>query len=451
MSAALKLVLQMESNFNKLGLAVPPAKIEELSFLVLRSYRAASRYFHTMDHVFEVAQSEDPLAFFAGVFHDIVYFQVDGGLGTEVSKIFQGKVEAKEGGAIVTLEADDKLGALCFQIFAKNNGQFISIFDGLNELLSALVAIESLKSLLKASDCLKIAAMIEATIPFRSQSSDKDWTLHLENRLDLALQEIGERPSAVELREIIRKSVELANRDVKNFADPDYLDFLGGTWELLPETNIQMRAYGAYSVVVYRTALSKMLGFLMFLKPEDVFHYYRDLIPQSFVQEKIPIVKNNLNFSICYLKLKAMTAMLFENVVLDTGSDGPISYFSGEIAVSAEERGGIEDYFPRLDYSQPSSDLEKLLYFGRVEAVSHDIKNAPIASYFYKKCGLEQCLKIFDIGSLVLSGKASRRDFYQSFTEDSFDDFVIALKKVAPTRKEALDLLLQNVKSARVK
>jgi hypothetical protein len=43
---------------------------------------------------------------------------------------------------------------------------------------------------------------------------------------------------------LLQQCVKIANSDVENFASPDIRDFLGNTWNLMPESTPSLRAAG---------------------------------------------------------------------------------------------------------------------------------------------------------------------------------------------------------------
>ena len=445
MSLTKELYDKIKDNFKKLDRKVPDLQMEQLSFLAFNAYEGSSRFFHDLNHIFSVADSEDPLAFFAGIFHDIVYLQVDGTLVPEVAKVLKATVIKTDKGMKITPEAGDRLALACFKIFGKTPEQTFTPFDGLNEITSALVAIDALGAFLSPKECLQIATMIEATIPFRAQSRDNDWVLQVEKRLPLAASALGLNFTHAEVKHTITQAVLMANRDVASFASTDTGLFMHGTWQLLAESNFSLRNASTYTTAEYRIALNKTLEFFFTLKPENIFHYYNETITQHSVDARISRVKQNLSVGINYLTIKTVTAMLFENIALETGGDGPMAYFAGDLADTNKEAKRIEDYLPQTQFKEPLSDLEKLLAFGRTSLVGHDIQNSPAATYIYASCGLDLFRVLIEIGSRVSAGKANRLEFFRTFPQEVFQNFIQAFKHMAPARNEGLNKILSAV------
>ena len=67
----LKKVLQ------QLGSEIEDNQVNEIAEIIIDTMGGNYRYFHTFDHILMVSKTNDPLITLAGLFHDIVYLQVD--------------------------------------------------------------------------------------------------------------------------------------------------------------------------------------------------------------------------------------------------------------------------------------------------------------------------------------------------------------------------------------
>ena len=79
-SALQHLVRTFHDALAALDCEVPDAELERWSVEVHYAMSAGGRWFHTIEHVFEIIEGGGPIQVLAGLFHDTVYLQVDGGI-----------------------------------------------------------------------------------------------------------------------------------------------------------------------------------------------------------------------------------------------------------------------------------------------------------------------------------------------------------------------------------
>ena len=78
------------------GEAAPSAgEIEAATFLVFQAMTSRSREYHGLSHIFNVAEGLPALARLAAIYHDIVYFHVDGGFPPNVGERIGDVVERR--------------------------------------------------------------------------------------------------------------------------------------------------------------------------------------------------------------------------------------------------------------------------------------------------------------------------------------------------------------------
>ncbi|MCZ0899887.1 hypothetical protein ON021_08230, partial [Microcoleus sp. HI-ES] len=85
---------------------------------------------------------------------------------------------------------------------------------GQNEFLSAVVAAKALEPFLKREQLLQIAGCIEATIPFRAADAGVTVSQRLYDRLQAINSLFNLSLTDEEMRETVKKSVRISNRDV---------------------------------------------------------------------------------------------------------------------------------------------------------------------------------------------------------------------------------------------
>ncbi len=226
--------------FAKLGATVPAKDVERMTDLIIQPSTGPRRCFHTPAHLFNVAGEEDPIEMLAGLFHDLVYVQVD----LSVFLCFSGHVSAlvknkddvlqiREAGSI----SNGDHSFLVMDLFGFEPGRKLEPFGGQNEFLSALVADGVLGPFLTRADLARVITCIEITIPFRKDSDQGvSAAEQLYSRLARANEAHKLGLSSEQMADTLASAVRLANRDISGFGDT-YQVFMDNTWSLLPETN----------------------------------------------------------------------------------------------------------------------------------------------------------------------------------------------------------------------
>ncbi|EGD79115.1 hypothetical protein PTSG_12934 [Salpingoeca rosetta] len=88
-----RLIAGLKCAFDALDLVrVPSNAIDNMAHLVVTAMMGPHRVYHAVAHVFDVAPkdiTQDPVAYLAAIFHDVVYLQLDGGIAPFFLPIFQ--------------------------------------------------------------------------------------------------------------------------------------------------------------------------------------------------------------------------------------------------------------------------------------------------------------------------------------------------------------------------
>jgi hypothetical protein len=359
----------------------------------------SSRNYHSVDHVFDIIEGwDDAIGILAAYFHDCIYYTVDGGLSPIQAEVLGNiLIESPNDGICLLNDPTDELLQLTLTIFGIDIEQEIRM--GLNEFLSALVALRELYAVLDLPDLAKIACCIEATIPFRPDSEDGKTTMdQLFDRLQKANSDFNLGCSESELVESVQRAALLANRDVGNFGSEDREYFLDNTWSLLPETNKSLRQNHCYTVNEFQLALFKMCGFFSFVKPNVIFSSFRG-IPSIEELNRLQFqAKRNLEIGKAYVGAKTLSVSLLAAFATLTGGDAPISLFMGDLPSRHHISRRLEDYLPQ---EEPPSDetcdpeIYRILLYGRKSEAAFDIRQSPLAAYLYAclgDSGIEKCL-----------------------------------------------------------
>jgi hypothetical protein len=437
------LIAELASTARELGAPCNCAEVESLGVMVHRIMTYGTRQFHTLEHVFSFLDGADALTVLAAVFHDLIYWQIDGGLPDEAAALLAPYVDT--GGRTPRLKPDAAGEGFddCAALFGFRPGQELPPYGGANEFLSALCMQAALAGRVGRRDRLAVAVCVAASIPFRGKDAEGlDLGAALERRLRGAAAAAGLETDEAWIGSTLRRAVDFANADVGGFADSDTATFLSDTWKLLPESNAGLRRPGVFSVAEYRTALQKMLGFFLTLDPATIFHAYGGRPDPAEFGRLEAAAKLNLDRAATYLRAKLLAVGFIEAVARVSGGDAPMALFMGDApSGSAEAATGLTDLLeplptpPWLDQGHP---VYRLLKDGRLEESSFDLRNSPLALRLY--CALAPAAWAERVGAAdrFFSGGIDADAFLDGFPRAMRDEIVGAVERLAPTRADAL-------------
>ncbi len=447
-SAVNQLILYFQDAFQKAEVQVQRSEIEALATLIYSCMVGGRRMFHTPEHILLVSRKLDQAPqIFAALFHDIIYYQVDDGLPPLLRDTLLPYLESSVDGLKIKshIPEENTLAHICLEIFQFQPGQTLPLYNGLNEFLSALVAVHKLKAYLPFKDLLAMIICVEGTIPFRKR--DQEGRTRFE-ALEARVQDINESRNLEltqdEIETWIKSAVFLANQDVENFSDKDVGRFLDNTWKLIPETNGAVKKANVFSLTNYREALRKTKKFLESLDGNYVFHQYKDFPDDETYEHISKQAARNLEVACEYMKAKILSIGIIEALALQTGGDAPISMFIGDLrdARASQDVERAEDYLPAV-HQEPhlhyDADVLKLLEFGRASHLSFDMQNAPISYYVYASLGGEKMEAYSQLAEQMFDQKLSCADFLAKIDHEVVSAIAHACAEVAITRREALE------------
>lgn len=400
--------------FTALGAAVPLAEIERLAMAVHCSMGHGQRVYHTAAHVLDMCRDMKPLQVLAALYHDIVYYQLDGGFPRHAETDLRQVVQAGwDKLSLRPIEAGDDDLAMCTRLFGFRPGDTLPLYGGMNEFLSAVVAVRALSPWLRRPELLAIVAGIEATVPFRGADAEgraPAEALAARLRETNDAMRIGLDDAAIDA--IVHDAVVLANRDVGNFAGDDAGYFLSATWMLIEESNAPLTRVGVYSIQDYRKALRRMEGFLASLDPAHIFHGYRNVPDAAEMARLAERSAANLRFTVDYLGAKLASIALIEAMALVTGGDAPVSMFLGDIMAIDGRPDRIEDFLP----PPPARDdldtrLLAVLEKGRSVSSSNDLTASPLTAYLYRCLGPAGMNSLLAQARLMFAGELGPVEF----------------------------------------
>ena len=430
----------------ELAIDLPLLRIEQLAILLHESMDGGKRLYHISEHILTVCETLNPLQTLAGFFHDLVYVQIDEGFPDRTDDLLRKFVEVNEGGEVFIKPAIygvDRSFDLCLDVFGYQPEQKLDPFFGLNEFLSAVVAVKEFEDHLSPKDLLAVAACIEGTIHFRGLNSEgRDPFDQLEYRLKAASQKHGVDLTDSEVQEIVTLAVVMANKDVEGFAETDPGAFLSDTWILLPETTAVLWSVGVYSIQDYRWALMKMEGFLSFIDPQTVFHRYRDTPDVEQFEVMSRLAQKNVLLAREYLGAKLLTIAILEALALRTGGDAPVSMFLGDMmGTENEQQDRVEDFLPSMTAStelQHDAEILSTLQFGRTSESSFDWTTSPLSSFVYRSLGPDHTFQHLADAKEMFAGELSPGEFLNRIDKEVVQVILKACSMIAISRRDAL-------------
>ena len=439
---------------------VSTERLEAIVFLLYGSLKLQGRFFHSVEHAISLVREGHAELSLAALFHDLVYYQIDGGLPDEIAELLTPYIierpDQRSASGVYLREVlpDDELTRANLALFNFKEGQELCLFHGLNELLSSLVMCATLSDLLPIKSLIKMITYLEATIPFRgahqgalSESKAGPFEL-LERRLRSLNSERALGFSEEELQETIREAVWISNQDVLNFSEPDVRDFLDNTWDLIPETNLSLRRSGLYTVRDYRFAIQKMCSFFEMLNPASVFHQHLGEPKDERFDELNERAASNISIAKRYLRVKLLTASILEAFALSTGGDCPISFLMGELPREGHDPKRLEHHLPLIEPSVAAEraaldpDVWLLLDKGRNRESVFDLKRAPLALLVYTQCSVDELDELTHRARGVHQGDLSPAELLDALPRALRVAIAQGLWEMAPSRRAQLERLI---------
>jgi hypothetical protein len=430
----------------KLEIDTDHTELPKIAELIVQTMTGPWRYFHTPNHIFEVGGEDDPIEVLAALFHDVVYVQVDQSVNFNLTYYIAPFVR-QVGERLVIRDAQelpqDQIFEMVRQIFDFAPSQTLSPMTGQNEFLSALVAGKVLEDLLSLELLVQVVACIEATIPFRTKTELGTNSDILYQRLKDVCERFNLKLTDDQLIETIKRSVRLSNRDVGSFAHKSAAKFLDNTWNLLPETNHYLKNSSSYTINQYRTALQKMEGFMNFIKPEIIFHQFREYPDDATYNNLVAMARKNIEVGRLYLVSKLFTIAFLEALSLRFGRVIPVSTLMGEMPSEGFSAVSLVDFLPAIAHPhQPTTDLQKLVLTlldeGRTQSSSYDIKNSPLTTYMVKCLGFDEIIHQRNRAQEFFQDKISHEEFLAGFDTDVKKAVTDGIVQLFDSRKAAL-------------
>lgn len=423
--------------FAQLGISESPEIIEALSITVHKVLTGKSRLYHSIDHAFDLLDPEDPFQSIAALYHDLVHYHADLGYSPEIEQGITPYLTSRS--EPVTLIADvppgDQAFLLTLGVFGFRPGQVLDPDYGLNEFLSALFMNLQLQPYLTDAALLRITVCIEATIPFR----EKNYFYTVAERIYKLNLSLGVGLSANEVTEMIKAAITFANRDVKDFADPEISALINNTWKLLPEQNSALRK-GIYTIGEYCQALLKVENFMGSLRAEAIFHQFEETPAQEVYLQMLGFARANLSAALNYLQIKLLSAVVLYALAEISGGDAPLSLLLGDITPN-ERTKRIGDFLPEPDMGAfwvTEPKVNNLFQYDYDFYVDLDLRNVPLSLFIYQNLSQGNIGKRIEDARQYLAGKITALEFLTGCKSTTVSMIARAIAAIVPTRRGKL-------------
>ncbi len=435
--------------FEALPVEVPMHEVERLAMIVHSAMENKRRAYHTSGHVFDMCADMNSRQVLAALFHDVVYYQLDNGFPQQAAAMLEPIVHQDNGSLILRdIDSNDTALQLCADIFGFEPGQVLPLFSGMNEFLSAVVAVRLLQPYLSMPDLLAIVACIEATVPFRGIDAEgRDMPHALADRVRVQCRKYSGLLSLQEVEshvaEVLHEAVKIANRDVAGFAESNPGKFLSGTWLLIEESNAPLAAVGVYTLQDYRGALSRMETFLAGLNPAHIFNQYDGFPDDAEFARLKDVARQNIAFVCEFLGAKIATIAIIEAMALATGGNCPVSMFLGDVRSADGSRPDrAEDFLPPASTAADVNPaLLGVLEKGRAQELTSDLISSPFTAFMYRCLGRAGTLRASDQAKRMFAGELTGHEFLASLDRDMLRGMIGACARIAISRRELLQKL----------
>eukprot|EP01147_Barroeca_monosierra_P002172 gene2172-5193_t len=300
--------------------------INELATIICVAMSSENRVYHAVNHVFDlfVSAEKQPVSCLAAMFHDVVYLQIDDGIHPIVMEKLASAglmLESIDRGTCNEPKPSYRLAQphsvvvkLCLSVFGRDGTAVMTTGEqGVNEFLSALLAVQCLHQLVPPYALVEIVVCIEATIPFRDTTAFSKLLQRTIDSLHL-FPSLQGTYSLRQAKSAVETACLLAERDVGNFAAIDTRWFLTNSWKLLPEIHHSLRDPVGFTFADYAKAMQANVRFYKFLKsnPTRVFHQFEACRTLEEYQRLISLTVRNLNIGIEYGRTKFIVSCVLD-------------------------------------------------------------------------------------------------------------------------------------------
>lgn len=445
--------------FQGLSVQVPPDEVQKLVTLVHHSMEAKTRTYHTAFHVFGLCEGMQPIQVLAALFHDVVVYELDGGFHAWLSPLLEGVTRAESGSLRLLDNAhEDRAIALCVDIFGFHPGQRLSPRHGMNEFLSAVVAIRLLQHHLDDAQLMALVACIELTTPFRLPDANGNTAAQaLALRVQARCTKLApamlhaDQKRADFVKTTVTDAVIFANRDVAGFTEAPPEHCLLNSMLLIEESMTPRAASGVSSLQTYRGALLGMDTFLSQLNPAYVGQNFEGHPDADAVMRMQATAHRNIAFVRDYLAAVLSTVAILEALAQSSGTDCPMAMLLGSICCAEAGSDPLLDLFPAPP-NKPivHAELHQLLKNGLAPEENPGLTALPLAACVYGFLGQEATQQTLLQAKQMFGGALAPRAFLQNLDRDMVCAIIRKTAETDMPHKKALLTLEQSLYASNI-
>jgi hypothetical protein len=204
-------------------------------------------------------------------------------------------------------------------------------------------------------------------------------------------------------------AVETANCDVNDFKQADFLNFIRGTWRLLPEYSSGLRKEH-FPVQDYRKALCGTMVFLRDqVKPKSIFNHCYGYPTKAEVNDMARKAEKNIATGVFYIQAKLASVGVLEAV--------------GALAAPDESLRLLMGGLPRFSYVPPHGEYDDIsqevfsTLIDREDDLPFDSSQSPIGEYMFVHLTQEQIVRLSELVE-HLFGAHDHEPRYRAFLKE---------------------------------
>jgi len=430
---------------NWLKLNLTNKQIEKYCMFIYENMSEEHRYYHNMEHIFNLIIENDYNNNIRAIYHDIVYYQIYQEINEKLYDILKKYIKIEKSDIYIEIknenfdeESLERINII-IDIFWFKKWQKLNLFWWLNELLSAFIFIEHIWFFLEKNDFIEIVNMIEATIPFR-----KDYIINTINKITLIEKKYN---ILLDKDNVIKKWIFLRNKDVSSFYEEDLAVFLESTWKLLPENNPKLRNRDVYSVNDYKNSIYKTFIFFKNIKFKYIINNYWNY-PNKKEYEKmmLRIVKNILNAKY-FIKFKLIPISIITAVANQTWWDTLMSYFMWELDDKTLRLEDIlKEKSKNYEINKWNLSIDNIIFnWLKQDKIVFDVSKSPIVIFLYSNLWFDKMNILWDKSLEFLNWELDDINFLKNVDKNLLITLLEVFINMMPTRKTKIEELYKKL------
>jgi len=429
----------------ELGIEKNNSKIEKLSDLINKAMTSDKRIFHNPHHIWNLLQEAKGIEILGVLFHDIIYQQIDDSFSDVFDPLYK-YVSHKDGMLTLStkkLNNTENLNLVKDLFGVKSDEDFLK-FNGQNEFLSALLAVEVLRGDLTLPQLSQVVTLIEATIPFRALNADGNTCYDaLYERYIKANEKYSLELTEEDISEHILRCQKISYMDLASFYKFPLKEFISDAWKLIPESSASLLNQNTCTTKKIRHSMYGMYKFYSFIDPHLIFQQFQENPAGKEYNLIISKTKKTLDYSIRYLRVRLIEMGLLEILADLSGGEFAHSLFVGDVPYDARRKvKRIEMYITELKKRETDDVILKLLVDGLSLNSKFEYKRSLLGAHVYQSIGEENIQVLFEIFTNYFDEKISGKTLLENISQKLVKSFIRAMSEMAPIRAERLQELI---------